>query len=412
MPSGADVIVVGAGLAGLACAHDLIAAGVPTRVLEASDAVGGRVRTDAVDGLLLDRGFQLYNPSYPEGRRLLDHAALDLRAYRAGVVVTLDGRRHRVGDPRRVPSWALSSALAPVGSPLVKARLLRWALDVVRQGPEAVLAGPDTTTALALARRGIHGPALSRVLTPFLSGVFGEGELQTSRRFADLVLRSFVLGTPSVPAAGMGAIPHQLAAALPAGTVELGSPVRAVEDLRARAVVVATDPATAGGLTGLPAPRCNALTTYYHLAPSEPSDQPALHVDGHRRGPVVNTSVISRVAPGYASGGRHLVSTTVLGAAGSSDEERAVRDQLALVYGADTRHWEFVRRYALPAALPAMPPPLDTEQSPRLRDGLYVAGDWRDTSSQQGALLSGRRAARAVLADLGVPVPTTAGRGA
>lgn len=405
MVGSADVVVVGAGLAGLACARELAGAGVSVSVREASDDVGGRVRTDEVDGLLLDRGFQLYNASYSEGRRLLDHDALQLRPYRAGVIVTLDGRRHRIGDPRRVPAWTLSSLRAPVGSPLAKLRLLRWALDAVRQGPESILGSADTTTALALERRGIRGPVVSRVIEPFLQGVFGEADLTTSRRFADLVVRSFVLATPSVPARGMGAIAHQLAASLPAGTVELDAPVADVDRLRARAVVVAADPRTAASLTGQPAPRTNALTTYYHLAPSAPTAEPALHVDGHRRGPVVNTSVISNVAPTYATGGRHLVTTTVLGAAGGAAEERAVRDQLALVYGADTRGWELVRTYGLPHALPAILPPLDAEQQPRVRDGVYLAGDWLDTASQQGALLSGRRAARAVLADLGAVSP-------
>ncbi|MGN6245409.1 MAG: NAD(P)/FAD-dependent oxidoreductase [Motilibacteraceae bacterium] len=395
------VVVVGAGLAGLAAAGHLLAAGAPVRVLEAGDAVGGRVRTDEVDGLLLDRGFQLYNPSYPEGRRVLDHDALDLRAYVAGVVVAKGGRRHRLADPRREPGWALASALAPVGSPLAKARFAAYAVRAATRPVRELLDAPDATAALSLTAAGVHGPVLEQVVRPFLAGVFGEDELATSRRFAELVLRSFVRGTPSLPARGMRAIPEQLAGRLPAGTVELGSRVDDVASLTsARAVVVATDPVTAAALSGLPVPPTNALTTFYHLAPQAPSHLSALHVDGDRSGPVVNTSVISNVVPDYAPG-RHLVSSTVLGSRDDPATERTVRAQLARIYGCPTDGWDLVRTYPIPHALPAMLPPLDVRQPVRVRPGLYVAGDHRDTASIQGALVSGRRAAAAVLQDLG-----------
>lgn len=409
----ADVVVVGAGLSGLCTALHLSRAGLDVRVLEASEGAGGRVRTDAVDGLLLDRGFQLYNPSYPEGRRMLDSAALDLCPYAAGVVVAVGQSRHRLGDPRRMPHWAFASARAPVASPAAKAR---FALIAARAGfgpVERLLAQADSTTSLALAQCGVTGPLTERVLRPFFAGVFGEDELATSRRFADLVLRSFVRGTPSVPAAGMGAIPTQLAGQLPPETLVTSTPVQrvlrgssapAVETdrglVRARAVVVAADPVSATALLDHPAPRMNALTTLYHLADQSPTPSTALHLDGDRRGPVLNTSVISNVAPSYASGGRALISSTMLGARDDGATEAAVRAHLGRIYGVDTGAWEHVRSYPLPQALPAMLPPLDVRRPVALGDGIYVAGDWRDTASIQGAMVSGRRAAAAVLQDV------------
>jgi predicted NAD/FAD-dependent oxidoreductase len=128
-------------------------------------------------------------------------------------------------------------------------------------------------------------------------------------------------------------------------------------------------------------------------------------VDGDGRGPVVNTVVLSASAPGYSPDGRGLVATTVLGDAGDAATEAAVRTQLRYVYGADTRDWELLRTYALPRALTAMPPPLDVRRPVALGDGLFVAGDHRDSASSQGALVSGRRAADAVLEHLGRPVP-------
>ncbi len=399
-----DVLVVGAGLAGLCAALHLQSTGLDVTVCEASDGVGGRVRSDRHDGLTLDRGFQLHNPAYPEAARMLDHRSLDLCPLSPGVVVALGARRHHVGDPLRLPHWALCSLRAPVGSPLAKARFAAYALQQGYGRVGEQLLAPDTTTAQAFAERALDGPLLERVLRPFLTGVFGEDQLRTSRRFCDLVVRAFVLGTPSLPATGMQAIPDQLAARLSPGTVRLGERILDISTARrtAAAVVIATDPLTGARISGLPEPAMNALTTYYHLADHAPSSLPALHVDGERRGPVVNTVVLSNAAATYAPG-RHLVSSTVLGA-GSSEEARRdeadVRRHLATIYGCSTARWEHVSTYPLPHALPAMLPPLDLRRPVSLGDGVFVAGDWRDTASIQGAMVSGRRAAHAVLKEL------------
>ena len=409
-----DVVIVGAGLAGLAAAVRLSGTGLECAVLEASDGVGGRVRSDRADGLILDRGFQVHNPAYPEAARVLDHDALQLSPLAPGAVVWVRGRPHRLADPRRRPSWALASALAPVGSPAAKARLARYALGVARDGGARLTTQPDQSAAEALREAGLAGPVLDRLLRPFLSGVFLEDDLATSRRFLDLVLRSFVRGTPALPARGMQAIPDQLAARLPAGSVRLNHPVTRVapdgvvsEDglLKAAAVIVATDPGTAARLLpALDAPAMRSVTTWYHLADQAPAQlsrgEPVLVLDGDRRGPLVNTVVLSQAAPSYAPG-RVQVSSSALGEHPSAAAEGAARTHAARLHGVSPSAWEHVATYVIPEALPAMPPPHDFRRPVRLDHGLYVAGDHRDSGSIQGALVSGRRAADAVLADLG-----------
>lgn len=387
--------MVGAGLAGLACALHLSSAGVPVEVHEAQDAVGGRVRTDCVDGMLLDRGFQVHNTGYPEARRMLDHESLALRAFTPGALVRYGDRLHRVGDPRRVPLWALSTLLAPIGSIKDKAAVAAFSVRDA-YGPAARLKQePETTIREALRQRGVGEQIVERFVRPFLSGVFLETELHTSSRVADLVWRSFARGALVVPAAGMQAIPEQLAGRLPDGALHLESPVRRLPE--ARAVVVATDPAAAARLLpGLPVPRMNPSTTHYYLAPEPPTGLPTLALDGERSGPVSSTIVLTNAAPSYAPG-RHLVSASTVG----PSEQAAVRDHLARIWGVDAAGWEHVARYDVPQALPDMPPPMGDLRKPvRLGNGVYVCGDHRDTGSIQGALVSGRRAATAVLEDL------------
>ena len=400
----ADVVVVGAGLAGLACARRLQEAGVTATVLEAGDAVGGRVRTDVVDGMLLDRGFQVHNTGYPEAARVLDHDALDLRRFTAGALVRLGDRLHRVGDPRRAPTWAPATVGAPIGSLKDKALIAALAASAALQSPDALLSRSETTTYAALRARGLSDTAVDRFFRPFLSGVFLEDRLDTSSRFFDLVWRSFVRGSQCVPAGGMQRIPEQLAAGL---DVRLHAPVRAVQArsvavdgrvLTPRAVVVAAAAPDAGVLLpGLDVPPQRSVVTHYHLAPEPPVAAPAIVLDGEASGPVANTVVLTNAAPSYAPG-CHLVSSSVVSGDAS---EPAVRAHLARLYGVDTAGWEHVARYDVRAALPSQTPPMGRfRKSVRLEPGLYVCGDHRDSASIQGALVSGRRAADAVLAEL------------
>ena len=402
-----DVLVVGAGLAGLACAVGLTHAGLDVTVLEASDGVGGRVRTDEVDGMLLDRGFQVHNTGYPEARRILDHASLDLRSFDAGALVRYGDRLHRVGDPRRLPGWAASTALAPIGGLKDKAVLGATAARSALSSPKRLLRAPESTTYEALRARGLSDTVIDRFLRPFLAGVFLEAELATSSRFFDLVLRSFALGTQCLPAAGMGAMPAQLAARLAADQICLSTPVSAVAPgavtsargvLTARAVVVATDgPAAADLLPEVTTPPYNRTTTTYYLAPQAPTTEAAILLDGEASGPVTSTVPITNAAPSYAPG-RCLITSSVLG---PPVDHRVELAHLARIYGVDTARWDRVGQYDVVAGLPDMRPPMGNLRRPvRLEPGLYVCGDHRDSGSIQGALVSGRRAATAVLREL------------
>jgi hypothetical protein len=284
-------------------------------------------------------------------------------------------------------------------------RFATYAVRLARGDGRRLLDGPDAAVGAAYAA---FGGLTDRMLAPFLSGVLFDDSMTSSRRFADLLLRSFVRGTPSVPAAGMQAIPDQLAAGL---EVRLGTPAREVTPtsvttddgvLRARAVVVATDPLTAGRLLpGLEVPVMRSGTTWWHLADAPGSTltggRALLVVDPDRRGPVVNSVVVSNAAPGYAPHGRALVASTALGTDGVT--ERDVRDHLTLLHGTDTTNWDEVAVHRIAATVPAAPvgSPL---RRPAAHDGVFVAGDHRDTASIQGALVSGRRIADAVLAAL------------
>jgi phytoene dehydrogenase-like protein len=406
-----DVLVVGAGLAGLAAARKLHHVGRTVLVVEAEDEVGGRVRTDVIDGFRLDRGFQVLLPAYPEVRRVCDLGELALQRFTRGFVAVTPHGRYPFTGPWHDPSALRAAAGFAVGRPRDVVGLTALAVrDLVAPNRFLRLA-PDQSTAVELVRWGCSPPTVNEILRPFLAGVFLDPELHTSSRMLHLVLRCFLRGGGAVPADGMRAIPRQLAARLPAGTVRTGAPVAEVTDdgvvladgerINARAVIVATDGDTAARLLPeVSAPTWHGVTTYYFQAPESPLRSPTLVVDGDGHD-LLNTVVLSEVAPGYAPAGRTLVAVSAPERNDpSAAQERGVRARLAALYETTTRDWELVATYAIPHALPVMGEHHPLRRPVRLEPGRYVCGDHRDTSSIQGALVSGRRAAMAAARDL------------
>jgi phytoene dehydrogenase-like protein len=405
-----DVVVVGAGLAGLACAGDLARAGISCQVVESSDGIGGRVRTDTVDGYQLDRGFQILLDAYPEVQRRLDLDALALGRFEPGAVVRTGGAFHRVGDPLRRP-WDLPATLAaPIGTLADKVRVARLVLDVRTHPVGQLLRRRDGTTAQRLAAAGFSDRIVESFWRPLFAGIQLDPALEVSSRRFDVILRMLAVGGTGVPAAGMGAIPAQLAVGLPPGAVRLGAGVAAVdpggvvlvdgERVAARAVVVATDGPTAHRLLGgrVPEPGSRAAACCWFTAPSAPVSGAWLLLDGDGSGPARNVAVMSEVAPSYAPPGRTLLAAAVPGpdAFDPTITER-VRRQLARWFDSSLGDWEHLRTDVIPHGQPAQGPPLHPKRSVDLGEGVFVCGDHRDTASIQGAMFSGGRTASAVI---------------
>lgn len=411
-----DVVVVGAGLAGLAAASRLQRAGVEVLVCEASDDVGGRVRTDIVDGFRVDRGFQVLLPGYPELRRQVDLKRLTLRPFTRGVITAgVDQPRWLAGPWHGRAAVAGTSAFLarhPIDAAALAALSARDAL-----GPSAMARRDISyTTAEELRRWRVSTRTIDQTLRPFLAGVFLDPPLDTSARLFHLIWRSFLRGGGAVPADGMQALPRQLADNLVGGTVRTHAEVAEIdssgvhlsggETIAAKSVVVATDGTTAARLlSDVEPPRWHSVTTFYYAARQSPLASPTLLVDG-RSDLLLNTVVLSEVASTYAPPGQTLITASVPDRIDDSLEP-VVRRRLAQLYGTDTDTWELIASYQIRHALPVMVAGSPLRRAVRLRPGRYVCGDHRDTSSIQGALVSGRRAGTAVLADLGVPSPAT-----
>ncbi|MFM8305121.1 MAG: protoporphyrinogen/coproporphyrinogen oxidase, partial [Actinomycetota bacterium] len=355
MTTRTDVCIVGAGLAGLACARLLTLQGIACTVLEADDDVGGRVRTDTVDGFLLDRGYQIVLTQLPELHHQLDVTALDLRHYDPGAVVRVHGRFHRIDDPRRHPARALATLTAPIGTFADDLRLLALVVDLMRTDPRMLLRRPDSSTGDALRARGFSEKMIERFWRPLFAGIQLDPDLEVSSRRFEVILAMLTEGASAHPAGGAQVIPRQLAAAIPAGVVRLGTRVERIDGttahiagggrVEARALVVATEGPAAAGLLGLPDPGSRAESCVYYGADTAPVDERMVVLDGSRSGPVNNLAVVSNVAPGFAPAGRALVAAVSPGPLVGDDTEleAATRRQLRGWFGAAVDGWTHLR---------------------------------------------------------------------
>ncbi len=408
-----DVAIVGAGVAGLVCAQDLTRAGLEVTVLEAADAVGGRLRTDAVDGYLLDRGFQILLTAYPQVKQRLDLAALGLGEFVPGALVHSGGRFHKLSDPLRRPGEAIGTVRSPIGTLSDKLLTAALILDVRARSPRELLRRRDTSTAERLAKAHFTPEYVTAFWQPLFAGIQLDPELEVSSRRFEIVLRMLAAGSTGLPRAGIGAIPAQLAARLPGNGVRLNSRVASVEPgsvrlaggepVDARAIVVATEGPQAHRLLGerVDDPGSRAVACCWLTAPEAPIRGAWLLLDGSMAGPALNVVVMTEVQRSYAPAGRTLIAAAVPGSrAFDPDLTQRVREQLARWFDVGTGELEPLRTDVIPHGQPLQKPPLKLKQRVSLGDGLFVCGDHRDTASLQGAMYSGQRTAAAVLEHL------------
>ena len=246
-----EIVVIGAGLAGLRCAARLAHAGHDVVVLEAGDRVGGRQRTDEVDGFLLDRGFQVLNPAYPAVRRWVDVDALRMRPFPVGVRVRREDKVAELRHPLRHPTGLPAILRSGLVSPRDAAALARWITPALLR-PKSVIAGADRTLREGWDRVGLRGALRTEVLEPFLAGVLADDTGATSDSFARLLVRMFALGRPGVPERGIGALPAQLGrtATAAGAAIRLGHRVTGVRLAAGRSRSPSTEPTPCA-----PAPR-------------------------------------------------------------------------------------------------------------------------------------------------------------
>jgi phytoene dehydrogenase-like protein len=411
-----DVVVVGAGPAGLSCAKHLLKNSVSFVVLEADPRIGGRLKTDVHDGFLLNHGFQVLQTAYPEARRQLDYNRLELKPFAPGAMIRVNGKFWRVSDPRRRPRDIWSTLTAPIGTFADRLRMIRMTLDASRVNVSRLFQSPDMTTLEFLRARKISEKMIERFFKPFFGGVCLDPGIEASSRVFKYVLRVFAEGDVALPGQGMAAIAHQVAEKLPEGSIQNGARVESLQNdlvvlasgrtFKCRAVVLATDRPETERLLGIfPSMVSHGELCLYFAAREAPINDPYLILNGEGHGIINSLTVPSVVAPSYAPEDWALLSVVVIGHLSMDDTsaEAVVRQELTDWFGAVVDDWRHLKTYRIAHALPEQPPPMPDPTARKFskKPGIYVCGEYGSVPGIQWALLSGRQAAEAVIKDLG-----------
>ena len=405
MSSDADVIIIGAGLAGLSCARILQKHRINYLLLDGAEKVGGRIRTDVVDGFQLDRGFQVLQTAYPDAKQILSYPDLKLKSFFPGAMIRYHDKFHRLADPFRDIYTAAKGLFSPVGS--LKDKLLVGIMrtQLTLGTLEKLLQKPEVTTLQRLKTFGFSDVIIDRFFKPLYSGIFLENELSTSSRAFDFNFRMMALGDICLPAEGMEAIPRQLLTMLDSARIRLNSKVASLsenkvilasgETLTAPNIVLAVDQPQACKLLEVTVdPKMKTVITLYFTASTPPTSSPILFLNAESSGPVMNMCVPTNVCKSYAPEGKVLISCSVLKHEFASEEMlvQKVLEQMKQWFGNQVDAWKHLRTYKINNALPAQEPPLqDVSSKPmQIGRGLYQCGDYGGIASIQTALQSGR----------------------
>ncbi|MEQ9461383.1 MAG: NAD(P)/FAD-dependent oxidoreductase [Phycisphaeraceae bacterium] len=392
------ILIIGAGVAGLACATELHRDAYPFLLLEASDAPGGRMRTDHLDGFTLDRGFQIFLTGYDYASSLLDLDALDLHPFEAGSLIRWNNGFARFSDPWRRPARLFETLFVGPGNLMDRFRIgrLRTMARSARHDDQ-----PSDETAAQLFDRLHFTPQFRQAfLDPWWRGVLLDRHLTAPASYLKFIFNTFSQGGAVIPARGIQSIPIQLAQKLPTDSIRLNTTVHNIdpnrhavtlstgEQLSASSVILAADPSSTAQLLNQPAPSMHGTTVLYFAADKPPVEDRMLVLNSNPEGYFNHVCVLSNICPALAPSGASLISVTAIHPIlEPNDLQASIIKELSTWFGPQTRTWRHLRTYTIPNALPPI------SRSTALPLGITPAGDWTTTPSIEGAMRSGKQAA-------------------
>lgn len=406
------ITIIGAGISGLTAAVYLHKKGFKIQILEVSNRVGGRIKTDLVNGFRLDQGFQVLLTEYPETKSLLDYDKLNLKRFLPGATVLYDGGKFEIADPFRRPSAMFSTLFAPVGSLKDKINTLFLKNKLLKITISNIFKQSEIDTNSQLKKYGFSQKMIDLFYKPFFLGIFLENDLKTSSNMFDFVMKMFSEGDAAIPELGMEEIPKQLLAMLPENSVHYNIRVSKIENdkiicengqtFKTDKIIIATE-ATGFASNYISKSKQNfhQVTNVYFEANIAPTKKAVVVLNASKNKKWVNNlTVMSNVSSEYAPKGKVLISVSINGIQDIDDKNLSenIKSELKTWYGNQVENWKMIKVYKINYALPNQEKIVNelTNSDIQINENLFMCGDHLMNGSINAAMKSGRLVAELI----------------
>lgn len=398
-------LIIGAGISGLVAAIELEKAGFTPMIIEATDGIGGRVKSDRESGLPLDHGFQVLLSAYPEARKYLDYDRLDLVRFKPGSIIYQNGKQQKIGDPRRDISFLWPTLSASIASIRDKLLILKLSTKLKKKSLEAIFSTPEVSTLDYLRNFGFSERIIENFFQPFFAGIYLEENLETSSRMFEFVYKMFGTGYAAIPRDGMQAIPEQLAAQLNKTEIRFNTRVTKIENktihlengekIEADPIIIATDPEPFMGAGKKNETTWKSCYNLYLETESPGFDQAIIGLLPNKELLVNNFHFLGDVFGGT----QEILSVTVVKSHSLTEDEMVERVKKELEQYCHIRTRALVRLFHIKKALPDLS---QLKYEPAVDEllispGIYCCGDHLANGSLNAAMASGRLVAEQIV---------------
>jgi protoporphyrinogen oxidase len=402
-----EILIIGGGMAGLTAATYLKQAGIQDfMIIEKEERIGGKLRTDKVDGFTLDHGFQIFLSAYPEAQAILDYDALRLKSFERGAIIFRAGKKIPFYDPAKgIPAiWdTLFNGPITIGDSF---RLLGLRRVLKRKSLTEIFNDQKKQTTLEfLNSYGFSQQLIDTFWVPFYQGIYLENDLSTDARMFQFTFKMFIEGKATIPEQGIEAIPLQLGERIGAEHIRLSRCVDAVEgkianirngaQIEAERIIFATDAGRFPQLLEKSETAYWPVTNFYYQIDGLPFRSHYVNLNANPDRRINNFSFLSAISPQHSPQGKNLISVSANGMHGEDEPE--ISRELSRLLGVHDEDLRLINYYEIHRALPKVV--IHHNMNPRLGNGYYRCGDYTLNGSLNAAMRSGRLAAEAVMED-------------
>ncbi|NVJ89876.1 MAG: FAD-dependent oxidoreductase [Flavobacteriaceae bacterium] len=400
--------IVGAGVSGLIAAQVLENYGYHPIIIESTDSVGGRVKSDIIEGYILDHGFQVLLSSYPAAKKYLDYTKLNLQEFLEGATIFKKGKSETIGDPLRNLHFLLPTMFASIGSVADKVKILNLNNRLKKKSIEAIFKDEEKTTLLYLKDFGFSNDIINNFFKPFFSGIFLEPDLSTSSRMFEFIYKMFGDGLAMIPKKGMQAIPNQLKDNLKNTTFLFNTTVEEVLDneiktvkgktIKSHMTIIASEASSL--ISNLKNQETNwkSCDTLYFETDTRIINKPIIGLIAEDNA-LINSIFYPTSIATSTKGNKELLSVTIVKPHNLSKDQLIEKVQQELNEHCKIKNTRFLKRYVIKKALPHLTN-IQYEISnteTKLKPTIFLAGDQLLNGSLNAAMIAGERAALGVI---------------